>query len=222
MTVKPWYKPLPSIGWQKEVKDTVEIIDDKHLRYQELKEWYYTRRLPIIQDTYNRHLEVRAPDFILEHWYERATSTFEQWLESKRQALRDAKEDMKKGQEFVRNNPPKEDIVNLIYEKFDKWYEKYKDDYYSLYDFEHKFEDAWYWGGIAPGSEPEFYEVLLSEYNNAQIHWDPYYPIFAVCRSKVLNRLKEIAPENWEQDTHVDDEQLRIDKLIEEFVDKEA
>lgn len=101
------------------------------------------------------------------------------------------KEEIKKA-EFRKENPPNESIAKLIYEKFDLWFDKYKNDSQKL-ELElgtgHYFYEPWYWGDRAPGAEEIFYVQILSEDD----WWcENYAPVFEVCRQQIRNRLKEL------------------------------
>jgi len=159
-----------------------QIIEDELSRTREFRT-ERQKRIQVLK-------QLGAPQTIIQIEEKIAKMTYTEYQvfceeEEKQEELRKA--------EFRKSNPPNESIAKLIYEKFDLWFGKYKDDSAKL-ELElgtgHYFYEPWYWGDRAPGGvEEDFYVQILNEDD----WWsENYAPVFEVCRQQIRNRLKEL------------------------------
>ena len=130
-------------------------------------------------------------DFIemLKNSYEESlTMTYSQCME--RDRLEYEEDYRLRKEEYLKEHSPKKEVINLILDKFDKWFEKYKDSEEHMGDFHHRFEDPWFWGHIAPYSEDtEFYEHILTP---EEQEFELYEQVFHYCISVVNDQRKLI------------------------------
>jgi len=100
--------------------------------------------------------------------------------------------ELEEKREYCKNNPPKEEIANLIWTKFDLWFDKYKNNSKMLNNelcTGHYFLEPWFYGSMPPGAEKEFYDHVLSDKD----YWaENYAPVFEICNNKIRDRLKEL------------------------------
>jgi hypothetical protein len=160
------------------------IIEDELSRTREFRQTRQ-KRIEVLKS-------LGAPKELIEIEERISKMTFSEW-----QALceEDAKAEELKKKEYRKNNPPSASVANLIWEKFDLWFDKYKDDREILeleLDTGHYFYEPWYWDERAPGAEEEFYKHILSEDD----WWsENYLPVFEVCNQKIRNRLNSLDAE---------------------------
>ena len=158
------------------------IINDELSRTREFRK-QRQKRIQVLK-------QLGAPQIIIDSEEKIAKMTYTEYQhfceqEEKQEEIRKA--------EFRKANPPNESVAKLIYEKFDLWFDKYKNDSQKL-ELElgtgHYFYEPWYWGDRAPGGAEEmFYVQILSEDD----WWcENYAPVFEVCRQQIRNRLKEL------------------------------
>jgi len=100
--------------------------------------------------------------------------------------------ELQEKKEYCKNNPPKEEIANLIWNKFELWFNKYKNNAKVLYNelsTEHYFVEPWFYGSMPPGAEQEFYQQVLTDKD----YWaENYAPVFEICKTRIRDRLKEL------------------------------
>ena len=186
-TTKPNYAATLTYGNTKYVDKNMYMTDNENNVVLEdeitrAKEWkkHRLRRL-------ERMKELNAPDVLIEKELFWANMTYSEAMAYSAKCKEEAEIASKK---YCEINPMKEEYVNLIYERFDAWFEKYRDNADKLEDelhTGHNFFEPWFWGSIPPGAEKEFYEHIFT-----QEDWEhkAYLPVFEVCNSQIKKRLE--------------------------------
>jgi len=129
---------------------------------------------------------LNAPEILIEDSEEKSNYTFEQWLSDKISSERIAEEEYQQlKSEFVIS----EEQAKLIFQKFDLWFDRYKDNEVILDNYYLRFFEPWLWGNINLFADPEFYEKIFDE-KYLEVAWK--HPVFAACQAQVNNRLKEL------------------------------
>lgn len=138
------------------------------------------------QERIKRMIELKVPDVILNHEKFLESLTYSEYQTYLREQK---KQDELEKYEYRKNNPPKEDVAKLIWEKFELWFEKYKNNIEVLsneLNTGHCFYEPWFWGSIPHGAEKEFYEHILTEDDYFS---ENYLPVFQVCSNKIKDRI---------------------------------
>lgn len=169
------------------------VVEDTLSRKQELKEWfseYRENRVKNHQKRYNNLKNLNVPDIIVSHEKEMllkySTMTIDEYLKDLEQEANEYFNDLNAQQEFKKSYPPDTEIVEEIFDCFDRWLDA-DDGYGKMFDFEHSFEEPWFWGEIAPGSNPKYYTRRLSIENGDHII---YGPIFHACSVRFYEKQK--------------------------------
>lgn len=186
---KPNYSDTLTYGNTKYVNKNMFMSDNENNQVLEdeitrTKDWKKERMWRV-----ERLKELDAPHWIIEHELMVANMTYS---ESRAYFAKCKEEEKAFAEEYRRNNPMKEEYVNLIYERFDAWFEKYKDNRDKLEDelyTGHHFYEPWFWGSIPEGAEKEFYEHIFTseDYDHKM-----YSPVFEVCDNIIRKRLDEL------------------------------
>ena len=186
-TTKPNYAATLTYGNTKYVDKNMymtdnennEVLEDEITRTKEWKE----RRMKNVK----RMKELNNPDILIENELFLANMTYSEAMGyfAKRKEEADAV-----SKKYREDNPIKEEYVNLIYKRFDMWFEKYRDNADKLEDelhTGHNFFEPWFWGSYPPGAEKEFYEHIFT-----QEDWEHrmYLPVFEVCDAQIKERLE--------------------------------
>lgn len=163
--------------------EDVEVIEDEIIR---TKKWQKKHLEKV-----NRLKQLGAPDVVVEHFEFLASMTFSQAMGYYAKLQKEHEAEVKKYRE---DNQIKEEYVKLIYERFDAWFEKYKDNEDVLsgeLETGHYFFEPWFWGSHPPNAEKEFYEHIFTKED-----WEneAYRPVFDVCENKIKKRLTELLP----------------------------
>ena len=162
-------------------KEGYEVLEDEITRTKKMRE----SKLEKIK----RYRELGMSEIFIEPILKGLNLTY---TESKNIQLRARIAAEAESKKYREDNPMKEEYVNLIYERFDMWFEKYKDDVRvggKLQDevsTGHHFSEPWFWGCTPPGAEKEFYEHIFTEEDH---HHKMYFPVFEVCNDKIMKRL---------------------------------
>ena len=186
-TTKPNYSDTLTYGNTKYVDKNMymtdnennEVLEDEITRNKEWKE----RRMARIE----RAKELNLPDFLMERELFWANMTYSDAMAYSAKCKEESEAESKKYRE---DNPMMEEYVNLIYKRFDMWFEKYRDNADKLEDelhTGHNFFEPWFWGSYPPGAEKEFYEHIFT-----QEDWEHrmYLPVFEVCDAQIKERLE--------------------------------
>ena len=186
-TTKPNYVDTLTYGNTKYVDKNMymtdnennEVLEDEITRTKEWKELRMSR--------VKRLKELNAPDVIIETELFFANMTYSEAMAYSAKSKEEAEAESKKYRE---DNPMKEEYVNLIYELFDAWFEKYKNNKDKLEDelhTGHNFFEPWFWGNLPPGAEKKFYKHIFTEED-----WEHkiYFPVFEVCNAQIKERLE--------------------------------
>jgi len=185
-TTKPNYSATLTYGNMKYVNKDMfmsdnennEVLEDEITRNKEWNE----RRMARVE----RMKALNMPDVLIENELFWANMTYSEAMIYSAKCKEKAEAESKK---YCEDNPMKEEYVNLIYKRFDMWFEKYRDNADKLEDelhTGHNFFEPWFWGSIPPGAEKEFYENIFT-----QKDWENkmYLPVFEVCENQIKKRL---------------------------------
>lgn len=166
--------------------DNNYIIEDEIVR---TKNWRsnISKRIKQLQN-------IRAPQECIEYeqdrYKESLTMNYSEYLkkEEKEQSIAHQEYSIRK-QEYLKTHSPKQEVTDLILDKFDKWFEKYKDSEEHMSDFGHRFEDPWFWGKIVPfgGNDTEFYDHILTP---EEQEYGLYEQVFYFCESVIEGHIK--------------------------------
>lgn len=164
--------------------DNNYVVEDEISR---TKDWRngILKRIKQLQD-------IRVPPEILKYeqdrYEESLTMTYSEY--ENREKLEHEQEYLIRKKEYLKDHSAKKEINDFILEKFDKWFEKYKDSEEHICDFGHRFEDPWFWGKIVPwgGADTEFYEHILTP---EEQEYGLYKQVFHYCESIVNERIKQ-------------------------------
>jgi len=175
------------------------IIDDNMSDVEKTTTWaeYEIIRTKKHRDYHMERAEnlkqCHCPPVLIEHELFMASMTYSEARTWRRRVEEAMKAEHKvECEKYHKANPMKEEYVNLIYDRFEAWFEKYKNDSLKLESelgTGHYFHEPWFWGKIAPGAEEEFYEEIFTE---EDWNHEMYAPIFAVCHNVIRERLKEL------------------------------
>jgi hypothetical protein len=82
-----------------------------------------------------------------------------------------------------------EDQAQRIFQRFDDWFDRYKDNLHMLEYYDKKFYESWLWGKMSPFVDKDFCEKIFDEkYHEVASE----HPVFAACKSQVQKRIKEL------------------------------
>jgi len=161
--------------------DNNYVVEDEIIR---TKEWR-NERLKKIKQFKDLGADDNFIEMLKNSYEESLTMTYSQYLN---QSELEYREDyLLRKEEYLKEHSPKKEIIDLILDKFDKWFEKYKDSEEHMGDFHHYFEDPWFWGSIVPfgGDDTEFYEHVLTP---EEQEFELYEQVFYYCRGVVDNQ----------------------------------
>jgi len=188
-TTKPNYSVTLTYGNTKYVDKNMYMTDNENNEVLEdeitrTKEWQKSRKKRV-----KKFKELGAPEIIVQNEEFLASMTYSEATTYFVQRRIEAEEESKKYRE---ETPIKEEYVNLIYERFDMWFETYKNNEDKLDDelhTGHNFFEPWYWGNLPPGAEKRFYKHILTE---DDWHHKNYFPVFEVCNNIIRERFIEL------------------------------
>lgn len=170
-----------------DVEKTTTWAEYEIIRTKKHRDFHMARAENLKQST-------NCPSVLIEHELFMASMTYSEARAWRRRVEKELKAEHKvECEKYQKANPMKEEYVNLIYDRFDAWFAKYKNDSFKLEDelaTHHHFHEPWFWGKIAPGgAEEEFYEKIFTgeDWNHGM-----YAPIFAVCHNVIRERLEEL------------------------------
>jgi len=173
--------------------DSNYIVEDEIIR---TKEWRngILKRIKQLQD-------IRVPQECIEYeqnrYKESLTMNYSEYLKRKEEEQSIAyQEYLVRKQEYLKTHSPKQEVIDLILDKFDKWFEKYKDSEMHMIDFNHRFKEPFVWGEIVPfgGQDKEFYKHIISDEED---EYDLYEQVFHYCENIVDERVRQ---KGWLED----------------------
>lgn len=156
-----------------------------------------------IKDAWNKTIEFRknqeskikkmkllgVPKLVIEHEEFLAKMTYNEYQMYLKESDREIKQI---NTQYRKNNPPNQEVAKLIWEKFDKWFEKYKNNLEVLEEelgTGHYFYEAWFNGTWSINEEPEFFEKILSQDDFIS---ENYLPVFEVCKHRIREQINLI------------------------------
>lgn len=159
------------------LSNPTEIVSDELIKTLEWRKE--------VQKKLNLLCSLKAPKELIDHYEFLATMNYTE----KEQYLLKEQEEIKLYYENLRKKPD-EKVAKLIWEKFDLWLEKYKDNLDVLdeeYATGHYFRDAWFYGEGAVHAEKPFYEHILTELD---YQTERYSGVFKICDDRIYEILK--------------------------------
>jgi len=161
-----------------QLSNPTEIVSDELIKTIEWRKE--------MQKRIKRLRDLEGPQEIIEHYEFLSSMTYSE----KERFLAKEQEESDRYYASIRQKPD-EKVAKLIWEKFDLWLEKYKNNLDVLeeeYVTGHYFRDAWFWGDIAVHAEKPFYEHILNEIDSRT---ERYSGVFKVCYDRIYEILKE-------------------------------
>lgn len=172
---------------------TTSVIDEIISKKRELRAWftdYQEDMVDALQNRYKRLKEMSVPDVIVDDSKNKlkkySNMTLEDYIKDLEREAKHYFRDLKAQQEFKRANPPDPEIVKEIFDCFDRWIDA-PDGYGKMFDFNHSFEEPWFWGAVAPGSNPKYYTRKLSRDQGDHIK---YGAVFDACSVRCKEKMK--------------------------------